>query len=327
MPVTGTLPAQTTVTDAAGIAARPCPWPNGAPFALFLSHDIDQIHDREMWRILADVNHIRRVAFEGERGNIGLALRRVGRALFRPKPAVKGFETMLGIEARYGFRSTFFVLDDHRGGRYRARYRLSDPELESIVKLVQEAGCEVAVHGAYFDLDDSEAYRRSREEIAQRFQTEPVGIRNHYLRHAGATTWEAQQKAGFLYDASFGSRDGPGPKDGRTCPFWGVEPSELAAGLVELPLSLMDVTLQYGLSCRNSDLIETAWNAVAPAIASGGLVSLLWHNNYFNEEEYAHLESIYEEMLSRLSKMGPWCATGREIAEWWRSQNMRTSAK
>ncbi len=34
-------------------------WPDGHRFALFLSHDIDQIHDREMWRFLGDLNYMR----------------------------------------------------------------------------------------------------------------------------------------------------------------------------------------------------------------------------------------------------------------------------
>ncbi|MBN2108831.1 MAG: hypothetical protein JW832_15500, partial [Deltaproteobacteria bacterium] len=41
-------------TDAPG-------WPGGAEFALFLSHDVDQVHDRGLYRTLADINHLRRV--------------------------------------------------------------------------------------------------------------------------------------------------------------------------------------------------------------------------------------------------------------------------
>ena len=87
-------------------------WPDNRPFALFLSHDVDQIHDRELFRILADLNHVRRMITQGERGNLRLALRRVARALVAPKPAEKDFGTILEIEARHGFRSTFFVLHD-----------------------------------------------------------------------------------------------------------------------------------------------------------------------------------------------------------------------
>ena len=49
-------------------------WPNAAPFALFLSHDIDQIYDRELFRLLADINHVRRRFSSEETGNAPLYL-------------------------------------------------------------------------------------------------------------------------------------------------------------------------------------------------------------------------------------------------------------
>ena len=72
-------------------------WPEGAPFALFLSHDIDQIYDRELFRILADINHVRRRLHSGETGDTPLACRRVFRAVFSPKRTLLDFETILDI--------------------------------------------------------------------------------------------------------------------------------------------------------------------------------------------------------------------------------------
>jgi hypothetical protein len=48
-------------------------------------------------------------------------------------------------------------------------------------------------------------------------------------------------------------------------------------------------------------------------------VSLLWHNNYFNEPEYAEWQWTYERLLERLAAQNPWCAPGAEIAAWWRA--------
>ena len=75
-------------------------WPGAARFALFLSHDVDQIHDRELFRLLADVNHVRRCCFNGENGNVRLALRRIGRSLLRPKAATGDFETLVELGYR-----------------------------------------------------------------------------------------------------------------------------------------------------------------------------------------------------------------------------------
>jgi hypothetical protein len=51
------------------------------------------------------------------------------------------------------------------------------------------------------------------------------------------------------------------------------------------------------------------------------LVTLLWHNDCFNEPEYREWQWTYEQLLSRLAARRPWCATGAEIAAWWRKQS------
>jgi hypothetical protein len=119
--------------------AQICNWPEGRPFALFLSHDVDQIHDRELFRLLADANHIRRHIMSGEPGNIMLAGGRMARSLFWPKPAQKDFETLLAIENRHGFRSTFFLLHDTYWARHGARYSSNCLEIQAIARLVLAA--------------------------------------------------------------------------------------------------------------------------------------------------------------------------------------------
>ena len=299
----------------------PCPvWPENRPFALFLSHDIDQIHDRELFRVLADLNHVRRILAQGERGCVSLALKRVLRALFSPKPAEKDFQTILEIEARHGFRSTFFVLHDPYWSRNGPRYRLTCPEIRRIAGLIQAAGGEIGLHGGYLRLNQADRYRESREALRQALGVDALGIRNHYLRFTGLETWQAQEAAGFQYDATFGFADRPGVRDERIGPFFPEDPATgRKLNLLELPLTVMDVTLFRNLRLEGEAALAAAWAAIEPVIQAGGLVSLLWHNNYFNEPEYCDWQWTYEKLLSRLAVLGPWCAPGRDIAAWWRT--------
>lgn len=296
-------------------------WPEQRPFGLFLSHDIDQIHDRELFRVLADCNHIRRMFAQGEKGNARLAVRRVARALCAPKPAEKDFETILAIEARHGFRSTFFVLHDPYWSRNGPRYRLDCPELKRIAELIRAAGGEIGLHGGYLRFNRADLYRESRDALRQALGVEAVGIRNHFLRFSGFETWSAQAAAGFEYDATFGYPDRLGPREGRCHPFF---PDAPAAGrkldILELPLTVMDVTLFRNLGLDGAGALAAAWKAIAPVLQAGGLVTLLWHNNYFNEPEYRDWQWTYAQLLARLAEQNPWCATGAEINRWWRAQ-------
>lgn len=295
-------------------------WPEGRPFALFLSHDVDQIHDRELFRVLADLNHVRRIWTQGERGSATLALRRVARALVAPKPAEKDFATILEIEARHGFRSTFFILHDPYWSRNGPRYRLTCPEIRRIADIVRGAGCEIGLHGGVLRLNQADGYRESREALRDALGVEAVGIRNHLLHFSGADTWAAQEAAGFRYDSTFGFADRLGPRDGRIAPFVPVGRS-----ILELPLTVMDVTLFRNLGLQGEAALDAAWQAIEPVAQAGGLVSLLWHNNYFNEPEYRDWQWTYEQLLARLAALKPWCATGAEIERWWRA-NAENSA-
>ena len=295
-------------------------WPDNRPFALFLSHDVDQIHDRELFRVLADLNHVRRIWTQGERGSAALALRRVARALVAPKPAEKDFATILEIEARHGFRSTFFVLHDPYWSRNGPRYRLSCPEIRRIADLVRGAGCEIGLHGGYLRFNQADGYRESRAALRDALGVDAVGIRNHFLRFSGAETWAAQEAAGFRYDATFGWADRLEPREGRIAPF-----VPEGRTILELPLTVMDVTLFRNLGLAGEAAVDAAWRAIEPVAQAGGLVTLLWHNNYFNEPEYRDWQWTYEQLLERLAALKPWCATGAEIERRWRA-NAENSA-
>lgn len=303
----------------------PSNWPDGRSFALFLSHDIDQIHDRELFHALATANHIRRIWTQGEPGHIGLAFRRLGRILFAPKPAEQDFRTILDIEARHGFRSTFFVLDDPYWSRNGPRYRLDCPELRRIADMIVAAGGEIGLHGGVLRFNQADRYRESREALRTTLGVEATGIRNHLLRFSGLETWLAQEAAGFSYDATFGYSDRLGPRDGRAHPFCPVDPATgRTLDMVALPLTVMDVTLFRYLRLEGDAAVDAAWAAIEPVAAAGGLVTLLWHNNYFNDLEYRDWQMVYERLLERLAERNPWCATGREIAAWWQRSHPET---
>ena len=87
---------------------RKANWPAAAPLAVFLSHDVDQIHDRELFRWLGDVNHLRRHWFKGERGRTWPCLRRIAPPLLRPIDPMTQFRSIRPLQGRHGWLSTFF---------------------------------------------------------------------------------------------------------------------------------------------------------------------------------------------------------------------------
>lgn len=289
--------------------------------ALFLSHDVDQVHDRGFYRTLGDLNHLRRVISGTAAGNARLCLRRVIRSVFTPKDLLRQFEAILRAEGRYGWRSTFFFLEGARWSRYGARYSLGDRRVRDLGHVLLDAGCELGVHGGWHDLDNADGYRRSADGVDEAFGVRPVGIRNHFLRFSGEATWRAQRLAGFGYDATFGWNDRLGPREGRMLPFEPeIGPGSEGQRFVVLPLSVMDTTLFRYLGLRGEAALAAAVEVVDRTAQAGGLLTLLWHNNYFDEPEYRDWQEVYEKLLAYVAIHKPWCATGAEIADFWRNR-------
>ena len=275
-------------------------WPEDRPFALFLSHDVNQAHDRELFRRLGD----------GTR----LACRRIARSLFHSNPVRKDFETLLALEGGHGFRSTYFLRHDNSSPRPSAGYSLQREEIRTITRMIQDAGGEIGVHGGDAQFNNAARYRESIEAVESSFGVRPTGIRNHLLRFSYPETWRAQAEAGFAYDATYGLPGELGPRGGWPFPF---QTCDASAGrlldLFALPITVMDATLFRHLHLAGEAALEKAWETVQDVVRAGGLVSLLWHHNYFNASEYWDWQMVYEELLRRLAPLNLWCATGAEI--------------
>ena len=87
----------------------------------------------------------------------------------------------------------------------------------------------------------------------------------------------------------------------------------------------MDVTLFRKLGLAGAAALDAAWRAIEPVAQAGGLVTLLWHNNYFNEPEYRDWQWTYEQLLERLAALKPWCAPGAEIERRYRANTEKSA--
>jgi hypothetical protein len=306
-------------------------WPNNAPFALFLSHDVDQIHDRELFRWLGDINHLRRHWFSGERGKSAACIRRILRPLFNPINPMRQFERIRAIESAHDWCSTFFLLEDKYWSRKGGRFSWNDPEFLPIAEYIQSEGCELGIHGSAVSHTRAEWWRRKVARFQDVFGQKPTGARNHYLSLSVPETWEAQQAAGLEYDATFGDPKTLGNRDSQFLPFYAPttpdrEPAAnsqppTANRLLVLPLTIMDQTLFRYHGFDHQQALAKSKEVITDVIDHGGLVSLLWHHNFFNEPEYEEWERVYADLLNWLAPEKPWCATGREITEWWNARS------
>jgi hypothetical protein len=278
---------------------------------------VDNIYEREFFYVLSILNSIKRICINEEERPLSLAFKRLLRALCFPKCPLRSIERLIKIENCLGVHSTYFLLEDGSFSRLGGRYRYEDVATKRISQLIINAGSEIAVHGAYYAFNDILRYRAQKKSFEYSFNKRPLGIRNHDLRHDGLPTWIAQRDAGYIYDASFGDNSKVGNLLGQSLPFSPFGNDTTKKPFIVLPLTIQDSTLRNHMRKSASEAFEICKRVALEVEEQGGLLTLLWHNDFFDEPEYAEWEQLYSDLVEWLMKRNPWNATGIDIAQYW----------
>jgi peptidoglycan/xylan/chitin deacetylase (PgdA/CDA1 family) len=281
-------------------------WPDGRKFALCLTHDVDRV-DKSWWHCAyyfantGNTYHLKSLFTKGNE---------------RP---YWNFERIMSLEEKHGVRSTFFFLNETKKLEILkydtfklalGNYNLNNPRIVDIIKKLDEGGWEIGVHGSYDSYKNKKLLSREKKELEKILKEPVVGIRQHYLRLEIPVTWKIQQEIGFKYDASFGFRDRVEFRDGKLLPFKPIGEDFLA-----IPLAIMDGPL-FNSSIDTADAWHKCEKMINYAEETGAILTVLWHNNRFNDDEYPGQMQVYERIIEESKKRNAWIATGAEIWNW-----------
>ena len=261
--------------------------PANAASTVFLSHDIDWMHNA--WK------HDGKWALR--RGRIDILARLVICQYFA-RPHWFNTDRIMDMHSERGLISTFFWLvqkgDSEIVGIKNADYDITKPNKHRILSRVQGRGFANGLHKAV-------APTTHREELA-RLGTPVVANRNHYLHLHLPSHWEAIEAAGIAVDASLGFAEAMGHRNGYGLPF---SPYNFATGraysLVSVPLQVMDNTF---LSYRNlpSTKVASATIQFLEGHKKGAVISLLWHNNFLSDHSFRGYKKAYETILDYIEE-------------------------
>lgn len=281
-------------------------WPNGSRFALCLTHDVDRV-DKTWWQC----------AYYFYKKNDLYQLRSLLTKHWE-KP-YWNFEKIMEIEERHGVRSTFFFLNETRKAqRFKPStyalgsgyYRLEEPRIAELMRKLDSQGWEIGLHGSYDSFKNKELLL-SEKNLLERIIDKPImGIRQHHLNLNIPQTWEFQKEIGFRYDSSFGSNEKVEFPEGKVKPFL-----PLGDGFLVIPLTIMDGPL-FDTGRNADEAWEVCEKLIDQAEGQGGLLTVLWHNNRFNEKEYPGQTGTYERLIEECQKRRAWVATAGEICQW-----------
>lgn len=311
-------------------------WPNGAPFAVCLTHDVDQVSRYDLrgsWRRVA--NRLRFFSRERHRRFRRSVLAAVYQAAQSIGHVGGGdllhcYEKWLHLEEEVGAKSTFLFLPERPGIRHftDGSYRFDDKirfdgQACSVGEMMREMarrGWEVGLHATWNSWGTVDEMKCQKGQVAQEVGRDVVSVRQHCLHFDIRTTPHVQNEAGLLYDSTLGFNDDIGFRFGTSYP-WRLRDlqAKQALPLLEIPLIVQDKALLVFLATGNKDLAFEYLQAVVESVESvGGVLTLSWHPNRI-EDMYVDL---YRESLSLLKSKEAWFGTMEMVGRHW---NQRSS--
>jgi peptidoglycan/xylan/chitin deacetylase (PgdA/CDA1 family) len=275
-------------------------YPNNAPFAVCLTHDIDLVYQSIPSKGLATLRALKQ-------GELTEALHSITRMRSKKLPFCN-FSAIMDLEEKYGAKSTFFFMAEKPGEQDYA-YNIED--LETDIGEIIDRGWEVGLHGGHTAYLNAHEMREKKVRLEKVTHKRILGYRNHYLRFRVPDTWECLSKAEFQYDATFGYADCAGFRNGMCHPF---SPFNLNTNheieILEIPLTIMDGTLDQTymrLDGRSRwEFVKMLINRVA---GFHGVFSLLWHNTSMDG---GNLE-LFEKILGYCHERKAWMTSGSNI--------------
>ncbi len=276
-------------------------YPDGQPFAVCLTHDIDGVY--------------RSILSKGYATLISLKNRDLARAFTNAKQVQSkkiplcNFKEIMALEEKYGARSSFYFLALAPGDQ---DYSYDIRDLEGEIRMIANAGWEVGLHGGHQAYCDPKSLAIEKQRLEAVLGQPVIGYRNHYLRFRVPETWEHLTHAGFRYDATFGYADCVGFRNGMCHPF---KPYDLRAGkeidILEIPLAIMDCTLDQYMRLDIGNAWETTSRLIDATERCHGVITILWHNTYMEGERL----KLYEKILRYCMEKGAWITSGEKILD------------
>ena len=294
-------------------------WPDGKPFAVCLTHDVDELKKTYQW-ISRPVRYIFKRDFQGFFGQIRSFFQKV-----RGLEPYYTFEDIIRIERNLNVKSTYYILKETGKARlfskktwylYGRNRSLQTREMRELLQRLVSNGDEVAIHGSYFSYREPELLFKETRELESLINEHIIGTRQHNLNLTIPETWEYQVRAGLKYDTSLGFKDTIGFRWGTSFPFYPAYENRILP-LLEIPLIIMDICLD---SCKNK---EQESLAIADKVCQfHGVLTLLWHPPIFNILEYPDAREIYIKINRYCQRNGAWTARGRDIYDWLTQRKM-----
>ena len=307
-------------------------WPEGRPFALCLSHDVDYVSTR---------------------GHVGKFFRRFGRiftgggsramsakltlgSVYRLATTIgrpdgySNFNRWLEFEDNFGFRSTFYFCPSEitKAHVFDTDYKYSDQvvfagtkiTVAEMIRQIKSRGWDIGLHGSYYSATDPALLREQKKELESVLGTPVLSCRQHYLQYDIKQTPKLQSDAGFLADSTQGFTVSNGFRAQTSLPYpcWDVK-AGVTLPILEIPLHVMDTALFYGSDApaNEEEAVQQVLTIMDKVERVHGCLTLNWHPHNIARPA---LWNTYCRVLEEAHRRGAWGCSVEQLLHWWEQE-------
>ncbi len=306
-------------------------WPNGADYAIVLSHDVDRplsrpTADHYKLRVVRDLRAQQFVAASRSiAGYFKNVLLRGDSGLQSASDPNFGFDKWMAFEQTLKTKSAFYVAVRHSAEEGAAweevNYDFKHPAIIDRLRFLTDSGWEVGLHASIACQSEPHRFAIERQLLSDAVGKEVRGLRHHYWALDPVKpqrTLKQHADAGFDYDSSLGFNDAPGFRSGLAWPFNPIDGEALRfLDIFQLPPTLMDGGIFY-TSPTTSEGEAAIHNHIRSVAAIGGAVVFNWHVAQQNPIRLSGAGPALVRVLSQLSgDSAVYWATPEEVVDWW----------
>lgn len=225
------------------------------------------------------------------------------------------FQYMRDIEKKNGFRSVFYFLNkDHKNKD--SRYRFSDKRMKVLFQYLLGENCELGIHGTVGSVKNQDNSKQIKTFLEKESGVNVAGIRQHRLLYELPLTAKIHSAAGYDYDTTLSFAEHEGFRNSFCFPFklYDFEADEMI-NVWEIPLNAMDVTLFHYRKLSVEGVKRSVEKLLDEIEKFGGVFTLLWHNDFFDEARYPGVNEFYKNIHKIIADRGVENLLGKEIVD------------
>jgi hypothetical protein len=210
------------------------------------------------------------------------------------------FDVLMDQAEQVSCRIAFNFLAGHGPSGWDGTYGVHRHGMRRLMRRIADRGHELGFHGSYDTYLDPGRLRQEFARLTRIATEEGVtqaqwGGRQHFLRWAAPTTWQAYEDAGIAYDSTLGYADLSGFRCGACYdfPVFNLQTCRVL-NLRERPLIVMEKTIFKYMGLTGTQAVEKVATLSQVCRAFRGDFTLLWHNGQTGAPE---MREMYVQML------------------------------